>query len=104
MSTNEPHQPDAAVIPVSCHLAYEVNASSTQTKKKTKTTKKDTKVKQFTHSFSPMTTHYVDLLNVMVVKHTTLKVKNKATEERMYSCKIHVPPAKYIFKFTYMRY
>ena len=96
-------QPVALAVPISCHLLYEVSTTS-QSKKKTKTTKKGSKVKQFMHSFSPTKSNYVELLNTMIVKHMSLKVKNKVSDERIFSCKIHVPPAKYIPELVYMRY
>jgi len=78
-------QPDSIAIPVSCHLAYEVQvtgSTTSQMKKKTKTmTKKQSKVKQFTYSFAPTKDNYIELLNTMIIKHTTLKVKNKASDE-----------------------
>ena len=98
-------QPVALAVPISCHLLYEVSTtSSSQSKKKTKTTKKGSKVKQFMHSFSPTKSNYVELLNMMIVKHTSLKVKNKVSDEHIFSCKIHIPPAKYIPELVYMRY
>ena len=96
-------QPDAPAVPISCCLLYEFSTTS-QLKKKMKTTKKDSKVKQFMHSFSLTQSNYVELLNTMIVKHTSLKVKNKVLDECIFSCKIHVQPAKYIPELMYMHY
>jgi hypothetical protein len=43
-------------------------------KKVKMTTKKETKV---TYNFTPTKSNYVELLNTMITRHTSLKVKSK---------------------------
>jgi hypothetical protein len=60
---------------------------------KKKSTRKETRTKEFTHSFLAMKSNYIQLLNSILEKH---HIGNKfhATERRHYGCKIQVPPAK----------
>ena len=81
MSSPDPQdQHNAFTVSVSCHLVYEVSTSSQSKKKTVKTTKKNSKVKQFNFSFAPTKSNYIELLNTLISKHT-LKIKNKASDE-----------------------
>jgi len=61
--------------------------------KKKKSTRKETKTKEFTHCFAALKSNYIQLLNTVLAKHHVSK-KFQATERHHYGCKMQVPPAK----------
>lgn len=63
------------------------------TKKRTAAPKKVPKSKKFTYAFSPTEDNYVGLLNAFLKAHH-LDTKYEATKRRVFSNKVHIPPAK----------
>ena len=99
------HQPHAKIATPSCtpeplepHFTTPILACLTvhvpvQNTAKKKSTRKETKAKEFTHCFSATKSSYVQLLNTILTKHHIGK-KFYAMEHHYYGCKIQVPPAK----------
>jgi hypothetical protein len=87
-----PHTPEPLdphfLAPVLARLIVHVSVQGTAKKK---TTRKETKAKEFTHQFSATKPNYLLLLNTILSKHHIAK-KFQATEHRHYGCKIQVPP------------
>ena len=77
--------------PIIACLTVHTKTSGTGNKKKT--TKKDMKTKEFTHTFCATKSNYIELLNTILTKHH-IGNKLQVTEHRHYSCKMQVPPAK----------
>ena len=75
--------------PILARLTVHVPVQGTAKKK---STRKETKAKEFTHRFSASKSNYVQLLNTILTKHHVGK-KFQATETRQYGCKIQVPPS-----------
>jgi ribosomal protein S7 len=60
---------------------------------KKKTIKKDTKTKEFSHTFSATKSNYLEFLTTILSKHH-ISNKLEVTDRRRYTCKMQVPPAK----------
>jgi hypothetical protein len=60
---------------------------------KKKTTKKDTKAKEFSHSFSMTKANYLNFLTTVLTKHC-MGHKLRVTDHRHYICKMQVLPLK----------
>jgi hypothetical protein len=86
--TPEPDNPTFSVPIIACLTVHTKSGTGNK-----KTTKKDTKTKEFTHSFSASKSNYIELLNIILMKHHVAS-KLQVTERRRYNCKIQVPPAK----------
>ena len=69
---------------------------TTKQANKKKTTKKDTKTKEFTHTFSTTKSNYVEFLSTILTKHH-IGNKLQVTDRGRYTCKMQVPPSKYVF-------
>jgi len=59
---------------------------------KKKTTKKDTKMKEFSHTFSTTKSNYLEFLTTVLTKHH-IGNKLQVTDYWCYTCKIQVPPS-----------
>ena len=60
---------------------------------KKKTTRKDTKTKEFSHTFSVTKSNYLAFLTTFLTKHY-INNKLQVTDRRRYTCKMQVPPSK----------
>ena len=76
--------------PILARFTVHIPVQGTAKKKKTK---KETRAKEFIHTFSATKSNYVQLLNTILAKHHISK-KFQATEHCNYGCKIQVPPTK----------
>ena len=76
-------------VPIIARLIFYVPS---QGNKKKKTIKRDTKTKEFTHTFCLTKSNYLDFLTTILTKH---HVGNKlqVTDRRRYICKMQVPPS-----------
>jgi hypothetical protein len=90
--------PPSDDMPVLVHSAL-INAKlvvvetvAANKKNKKASTKKVTKIKQFTHKFELSETNYVELLNAFLKIHHIEKYQ--ATANHIFTFKIQVPPAK----------
>ena len=90
-SSPEPLEP-GFTAPILARLLVHVPVQGTAKKK---STRKETKTKEFTHRFEATKNNYIQLLNTILEKHH-ISDKFHATERRHYGCKIQVPPAKYV--------
>ena len=63
---------------------------------KKKTTKKDTKTKEFVHLFRATKSNYLEFLTTLLTKHH-INNKLQVTDRRRYTCKMQVPPSTYVF-------
>jgi len=90
LNSPEPLEP-YFTAPILAHLIVYVSVQA-QAKKK-KSTRKETKTKEFTHCFTASKSNYIQLLNTVLVKHHVSK-KFQATEHHHYGCKMQVPHAK----------
>lgn len=77
-------------VPITAHLIVHITAAGHGVKKKT--TKKDTKTKQFSHTFSATKSNYIEFLTTILTKHH-IGNKIQVTERRRYTCKMQVPPS-----------
>jgi hypothetical protein len=76
-------------VPITAHLIVHITASGHVKKK---TTKKDTKTKQFSHTFCATKANYLEFLTTVLTKHH-IGNKIQVTERRRYTCKMQVPPS-----------
>ncbi len=61
-----------------------------------KATKKETKTKEFMHTFSATKANYLELLTALLTKHH-IGNRLQVTDRRRYTCKMQVPPSKYVW-------
>ena len=59
---------------------------------KKKTTRKDTKTKEFAHTFCATKTNYLEFLTTILTKHH-IGNRLQVTDRRRYTCKMQVPPS-----------
>jgi len=92
-STGNSPEPDETSFsaPIIARLIVHSTASGHGNKKKT--TKKDTKTKEFTHTFSATKANYLEFLTAILTKHY-ISNKLQVTDRRRYTCKMQVPPSK----------
>jgi hypothetical protein len=88
-SSPEPQEP-GFTAPILARLVVHVHVQGSAKKK---TTRKETKTKEFSHRFLATKSNYIQLLNAILTKHHVGR-KFLVTERRHYGCKIQVPPAK----------
>jgi hypothetical protein len=85
----EPLEP-GFTAPILARLLVHVPVQGTAKKK---SSRKETRTKEFTHCFEATKRNYIQLLNAILEKHH-IGTKYHATERRHYGCKMQVPPAK----------
>jgi hypothetical protein len=89
-ASNSPEPDDSNFsVPIVARLIVHVAG---QGSKKKKTTKKDTKTKEFTHSFSPTKPNYLEFLTTILMNHH-IGNRLQVTDRRRYTCKMQVPPS-----------
>lgn len=87
---NSPEPDESAfLVPIIARLTVHLAGHGN----KKKTTKKDTKTKEFSHTFSATKTNYLEFLTTFLSKHH-ISNKFQVTDRRRYTCKIQVPPSK----------
>ena len=80
---NDTHFSVPIIARLTVHIAGQGN--------KKKTTKKDIKTKEFSHTFSVTKSNYLDFLTTFLTKHH-IGNKLQVTDRRRYTCKMQVPP------------
>jgi hypothetical protein len=78
-------------VPIVARLLVHTNGHGS----KKKTTKKDTKTKEFSHTFSATRSNYLEFLTAVLTKHH-IGNKLQVTDRRRYTCKMQVPPSTYV--------
>jgi hypothetical protein len=78
-------------VPVLARLTTRIAVLGTGKKKSTKT---DTRTKEFEHAFASTKSNYLELLNTILVKHHIMN--KEVTGNQSFRCKIQVPPAMYV--------
>jgi len=81
----ESHFSASIITRLTVHIAGQGN--------KKKTTKKDIKTKEFSHTFSATKSNYIEFLTTFLTKHH-IGGKLQVTDRRRYPCKMQVPPSK----------
>lgn len=84
---NSPDSEEFSVSIVTCLLVYITGHGS-----KKKTAKKETKIKEFSHTFSTTRSNYLKFLTTVLIKHY-IRNKLQVTDCRCYTCKMQVPPS-----------
>ena len=90
-SANNSPEPEESSFSVPIIARLTVHTASQGNKKKT--TKKDTKTKEFEHTFCATKSNYLELLTTILSKHHVGK-NTQVTDRKRYSCKMQVPPSK----------
>ena len=85
---NSPDSEKFSVPIVACLLVHITGHRS-----KMKTTKKDTKIKEFSHTFSTTKSNYLEFLTTVLTKHH-IGNKLQVTDRRCYIYKMQVPSSK----------
>jgi hypothetical protein len=90
-SANDTLEPEETCysVPIIAYLTMHIAGKGN----KKKTTKKDTKTKEFSHTFSITKSNYLKFLIVVLTKHH-IGDKLQVTDRRHYTCKMQVPPLK----------
>jgi hypothetical protein len=91
ISTNDTPEPEESYFSVPIITRLTVHIAGKGNKKKT--TKKDTKTKEFSHTFSTTKSNYLKFLTAVLTKHH-IGDKLQVTDCRHYTCKMQVPPSK----------
>ena len=81
---NDTHFSVPIIARLTVHIAGQGN--------KKKTTKKDIKTKEFSHTFSTTKSNYLDFLTTFLTKHH-IGNKLQVTDRRHYTCKMQVSPS-----------
>jgi hypothetical protein len=89
-STNKSPEPDEFSFSVPIIARLIVHIANHRGKKKT--TNKDTKTKEFAHTFCATKANYIEFLTTVLTKHH-IGNKFQVTEHRRYTCKMQVPPS-----------
>ena len=94
-ANNSPEPEESSFsVPIIARLTVHITGQGS----KKKTTKKDTKTKEFSHTFSATKTNYLEFLTTFLTKHH-IGNKLQVTDRRRYTCKMQVPPSKYVAHF-----
>jgi hypothetical protein len=96
MATSENNTPGPEDSTFSVPIIARLIVHTTKQANKKKTTKKDTKTKEFTHTFSATKSNYLEFLSTILTKHH-IGNKLQVTDRRRYTCKMQVPPSMYVF-------
>jgi hypothetical protein len=91
-ANNSPEPEDSEscfVVPIIARLTVHIAGHGN----KKKTTRKDTKTKEFSHTFSVTKSNYLAFLMTFLTKHH-INNKLQVTDRRRYTCKMQVPPSK----------
>ena len=92
---NSPEPEDSSFsVPIIARLTVHISGPGN----KKKSTKKDIKIKEFTHTFSATKANYLEFLTTFLTKHY-IGNKLQVTDRRRYTCKIQVPPSKCVVPF-----
>ena len=75
-------------VPIIARLTVHIASQGT----KKKTIKKDTKTKEFTHTFCATKSNYLGFLTTVLTKHH-IGNRLQVTDRRRYTCKMQVPPS-----------
>ena len=75
-------------VPIIARLTVHIGGQGN----KKKATKKDTKTKEFSHTFYATKTNYLEFLTTFLTKHH-INNKLRVTDRRRYTCKMQVPPS-----------
>jgi len=75
-------------VPIVTHLLVHITGHGS----KKKTTKKDTKTKEFSHTFSATKSNYLEFLTTVLTKHH-IGNKLQVTDCQHYTCKMQVSPS-----------
>jgi ribosomal protein S7 len=87
-SCNSPEPEEISFsVPIIARLIVHITSHG-----KKKTTKKDTKTKEFSHTFSATKSNYLEFLTTVLTKHH-IGNKLEVTHRRRYTCKMQVPPS-----------
>jgi hypothetical protein len=90
-SANDTPEPEESCFSVPIIACLTVHITGKGNKKKT--TKKDTKTKEFSHTFSATKSNYLKFLTAVLTKHH-IGDKLQVKDRRCYTCKMQVPPSK----------
>jgi len=75
-------------VPIIARLIVHVTGHAN----KKKPAKKDTKTKEFVHTFEATKSNYVEFLTTVLTKHH-ISNKLQVTDRTRYTCKMQVPPS-----------
>ena len=88
-ASNSPEPEESSfMVPIIARLTVHVPGHGN----KKKTTKKDIKMKEFTHTFRATKSNYLEFLAAFLTKHH-IGNKLQVTDRRRYTCKMQVPPS-----------
>ena len=90
------NSPEPKVSSFSMPIIACLTVHSTSPGKK-KAPKKAVKTKEFVHMFCATKSNYLEFLTTILTKHHSNKFQ--VTDHRCYTCKMQVPPSKYIIHF-----
>jgi hypothetical protein len=89
MASPEPDESCFSVL-IIARLIVHITAGSHGNKKKT--TKRETKTKEFSHMFAATKSNYLELLSTILTKHH-IGNRLQITDRRRYTFKMQVPPS-----------